>query len=80
MKELRAVEVRWVDAHGGANEDWSQLDKRTVHKPERIRTVGLVKWEDEDGMTLLLSHDTRGNSDAYIFIPAASIVTVKELS
>jgi hypothetical protein len=80
LEELEAVEVWWVDAHGGAfsTTDWTKLEERHT-KPEVIRTVGLLVHISEDGVLVALSYTTRKSSDAYIFIPNGCITELSYL-
>ena len=77
MKDLPAVEVHWLDAHGG-DVAWGALTK-THHSPERVRTVGQLYKQDKAGVTIALSRGTRRHVDCYIFIPKGCIVSVTKL-
>lgn len=77
--EYAAVEILWNDAHGGALDDWGEIEKGVHHHPTGVRTVGLLAFRDNVGATVLLSLSDVGESDAYLFIPAGMIQTVREL-
>ena len=77
---LEAVEVWWVDAHGGAfpSTEWGKVGKAHQHG-EAIRTVGLLYSTTDEGVLILLSMSTRGSVDAYIFIPHGCITELNYL-
>ena len=78
-KKLVAVELHWIDAHGG-DEGWAQLADRHS-KPARIRSVGMLARKTEDGVVLVLSFDPHSSAyGGYLFVPAVNIVSIKELS
>jgi len=75
-RKLAAVEVHWIDAHGG-DLQWGTLTKRQ-HGPKNVRTVGQLQRDDKQGVTVALSADGQ-NYDCYIFIPRGCIVSVRKL-
>lgn len=70
--DLPAVEVIWIDAHGGGV-SWGKKPKQMSHEPDQVRTVGLLHQSDDVGTTVVLSMTQRGHTDAYIFIPAECV-------
>jgi hypothetical protein len=72
------VEVIWHDAHGG-DDGWGKL---AAHhgKPAEVRTVGMLARQTKAGLIVVLSLDKRsGSYGAYVFVPSANVVSVKEL-
>ena len=78
--KLQAVEILWLDAHGGSfpSAEWGKIGKKHL-SGEEIRTVGLLYAHTKEGVLLLLSMSDRGNVDAYIFIPAGCITEINYL-
>ena len=77
MKDLPACEVIWNDAHGQSDGGWVAS---VSHRPQKIRTVGMLLKDDEVGVTVVLSHDKQsGHYGDYVFIPRACITLLRQL-
>jgi len=79
--DLEAVEVWWLDAHGGTfpTGEWGKLGAKHL-SAEVIRTVGLLVNQDKNGIMLCLSYTDQGETDSYIFIPAGCVTEINYLS
>jgi hypothetical protein len=78
IKRWTPVLVEWDDAHGG-DTGWGEPDPK-AHKPERVRTVGMLYKHDERGITVYSSRTAGGHVGGYSFVPTAMVVSVKPLA
>lgn len=79
MKRWTPVEVIWDDAHGSNDCGWTSCDS-IAHKPQKIRTVGMLWKEDDEGVSVVLSYDKDSRNVAdHTFIPRQCITSFRGL-
>jgi hypothetical protein len=76
MDQWDPVCVLWGDAHGG-DEGWMPFEE-IDHAPIEVTTVGLLYKHDLLGITVV-SSKVGDDVGGYMFIPAATIITVTPL-
>jgi hypothetical protein len=77
LKRWTPVEILWDDAHGH-DDGWGDPDPK-LHKPERVRTIGLLYKQDDLGVSVYSSRQANGLVGAHTFVPAVNVVSVREL-
>lgn len=74
------VEVLWDDAHMSLDEYTAEEAERDIHRPEQVKSYGLLVREDERGVTIAMDIGVSdGKYRKLTFIPKGMVIKVTEL-
>jgi hypothetical protein len=78
MKDIRRVEVTWIDPTSDMNNTWQYIENMEPLELFVVNSMGYI-LEDDDAHILLVSHLAPNAVSGRMWIPRGCILNIEEL-